>query len=285
MYLEFFGLKELPFTSTPNTAFIFECRAHQEALNTLLFALQSGEGFVKIVGEVGTGKTLLCRRLLQGLEKTHVTAYLPIPNLEPRTLLLGLAEELRLGLPPDIDQYQLLRAIKKHLLDVAQKGKRVVVCIDEAQSMPYDSLEALRLLSNLETERRKLLQIVLFGQPELDERLADKSIRQLKQRIAFQYRLTGLSAEEAAVYLFHRMRIAGYKGPMSPFSAKAAALLARYTDGTPRLLNILAHKSLLSAYGSGVREVNIKQVKLAATDTEWVAMTPFWQRLRRYIKL
>lgn len=285
MYLEYFGLKELPFTSTPNTAYIFESRAHQEALNTLLFALQSGEGFVKIVGEVGTGKTLLCRRLLQGLENTHVTAYLPIPNLEPRTLLLGLAEELRLGLPSDIDQYQLLRAIKKHLLQVAQQGKRVVVCIDEAQSMPFDSLETLRLISNLETERRKLIQIVLFGQPELDDRLADKTIRQLKQRIAFQYRLPGLSKEEAAVYLFHRMRVAGYKGLMSPFSPPAAALLAQYTGGTPRLLNILAHKALLSTYGSGAREVGVKQVRLAAADTEWVNTVSFWQRLRRYLPL
>jgi len=143
VYLKHFGLVEFPFGITPDTSFVFAAGGHQEALNTLLVALRSGEGFVKITGEVGTGKTLLCRRLLQSLGEGFVTAYLPNPNLRPETLYLALAEELRLSLPPDIDQYHLLKALNKRLLDIARQGKSVVVCIDEAQAMPVESLEAL----------------------------------------------------------------------------------------------------------------------------------------------
>lgn len=152
MYLKHFGLVEYPFGITPDTSFVYATTGHQEALNTLLVALRAGEGFVKITGEVGTGKTLLCRRLLQNLGDKFVTAYLPNPNLEPRTLYLALAEELRLKVAPDIDQYHLLKSLNKRLLDIAREGKSTVVCIDEAQAMPLESLEALRLLSNLETE-------------------------------------------------------------------------------------------------------------------------------------
>ena len=173
MYLKHFGLIELPFRITPDTSFAHCARGHQEALNTLLTALNQGEGFVKICGEVGTGKTLLCRRLLQSLdecEEAWVTAYLPNPNLDPDTLLLALAEELDIKDVAGLDQFHQLRAINHALLDYARAKKRVALCIDEAQAMPLETLESLRLLSNLETEKRKLLQIVLFGQPELDDK-------------------------------------------------------------------------------------------------------------------
>ncbi|MBI2306800.1 MAG: AAA family ATPase [Rhodocyclales bacterium] len=274
MYLQHFGLTEFPFGITPDTSFAFSAHSHQEALNTLLVALQCGEGFVKVTGEVGTGKTLLCRRLLQSLGEKTVTAYLPNPNLEPQTLLLALAEELRLDEVVGLDQFHLLKKINLGLLDYARDNRRVVLCIDEAQAMPLPTLEALRLVSNLETEKRKLLQIVLFGQPELDEKLGDSSVRQLLQRISFHHRLLGLGRDEIALYLQHRLRVAGYRGePM--FTNGAVRALRRASHGTPRLVNILAHKSLLSAFGEGRQVVKHRHVRGAAKDTEG-ARSPGW---------
>jgi MSHA biogenesis protein MshM len=267
MYLAHFGLTELPFGITPDTAFAFTTRAHQEALNTLLVAVQGGEGFIKITGEVGTGKTLLCRRFLASLGEDCVTAYLPNPCLEPRTLFLALAEELGTPLPFDAPQYALLKQLNETLLRLAGEGKRVVLCLDEAQALPLESLEALRLLSNLETEKRKLLQVVLFGQPELDRNLARPEVRQILQRIAFHYRLTGLTRPEVALYVHHRLRVAGYRGA-DVFSAAALRQLHAASLGTPRLINILAHKALLLLYGEGGRGVAARHVRSAARDTE-----------------
>ncbi|WP_313953729.1 AAA family ATPase [Accumulibacter sp.] len=267
MYLEHFGLRELPFGITPDTSFAFAGTAHQEALNTLLLALRSGEGFIKITGEVGTGKTLLCRRLLATLGEGSVSAYLPNPYLEPRTLMLALAEELGVELDKDADQYHLLKSLNLALLEFARQEKSVVLCLDEAQALPMESLESLRLLSNLETEKRKLLQLVLFGQPELDQRLANPSVRQLRQRISFHYRLTGLKADEVELYLAHRLRVAGYRG-QPVFPRAAVRLMHRASKGTPRLVNILANKSMLAAYGEGRQEVARRNVVAAARDTE-----------------
>lgn len=275
MYLEHFGLRELPFGITPDTSFAFAGTAHQEALNTLLIALRSGEGFIKITGEVGTGKTLLCRRLLAMLGEGSVSAYLPNPYIEPRTLMLALAEELGVELDKDADQYHLLKGLNRALLEFARQGKSVVLCLDEAQALPLESLESLRLLSNLETEKRKLLQLVLFGQPELDQRLANPSVRQLRQRISFHYRLGGLKPGEMEHYLAHRLRVAGYRGNRV-FAPASARLIHRAALGTPRLVNILAHKSMLAAYGEGRQEVVTRNVKVAVQDTEG-ARWPAWQ--------
>ncbi|MEK7734445.1 MAG: AAA family ATPase, partial [Pseudomonadota bacterium] len=171
MYRKHYRLKELPFTITPDTSFFFAHTSHQEALNTLLVAVRSGEGFIKVVGEVGTGKTLLCRKFLNALDpQEFITAYLPNPYLEPRALLMAVAEEFGLMVDPYTEQHQVLRRLNRFLIDNYAAGKRAVVCLDEAQAMPLETLESLRLLTNLETERRKLLQVVLFGKPELDER-------------------------------------------------------------------------------------------------------------------
>ena len=267
MYLKHFGLTELPFRITPDTSFAYSVQHHQEALNTLILALQEGEGFVKISGEVGTGKTLLCRRLLQTLDDSWVSAYLPNPNLDPDTLFLAIAEELDIKDVAGLDQYHLVRRINKALLDHARDKKRVVVCIDEAQAMPVATLEALRLLSNLETEKRKLLQIVLFGQPELDERLHRPEVRQLLQRIAFHYRLAGVRKNEIEKYVAHRLRVAGYRGD-GLFSQAALRALHRASGGIPRLINILAHKALLSVFGEGHQMAKVRHIRLARKDTE-----------------
>lgn len=274
LYLKHFGLTELPFGITPDTSFTYSVQYHQEALNTLLLALNGGEGFVKISGEVGTGKTLLCRRLLQTLDEGWVTAYLPNPNLDADTLFCALAEELGIKDAAELDQYHLLRRINLALLDFARAKKRVVLCIDEAQAMPIETLEALRLLSNLETEKRKLLQIVLFGQPELDEKLRRPEVRQLLQRIAFHYQLGRLKKSELAHYLAHRLRVAGFHGE-TLFSPAATRALYRASHGTPRLVNILAHKALLAVFGEGRQMTRLRHVRLAARDTEG-ARRPGW---------
>ena len=266
MYESHFGLREPPFGITPDTSFAYACNSHQEALNTLLVAARNGEGFMKVTGEVGTGKTLLCRRFLATLDARFVSAYIPNPYLEPRTLMFALADELGVTLPREADQHHLLKELTRALLNFARQGKTVVVCLDEAQAMPQETLEALRLMTNLETEKRKLLQVVLFGQPELDQRLAQTSVRQLRQRITFQYRLSMLKVKEVDHYLSHRLRVAGYRGGQL-FVPAAVRSLHRASGGVPRLINIMAHKSLLLAFGEGMQQVLPRHVRSAAADT------------------
>jgi MSHA biogenesis protein MshM len=265
MYLTHFGLREMPFALTPDTAYAFSTRAHQEALNTLLVAAGGGEGFIKITGEVGTGKTLLCRRFLRVLGPEFVSCYLPNPNLTPRTLLLSLAEELGGGLSASADPFDLHRTLNQRLLHLAARGKRVIVCVDEAQALALENLEALRLLSNLETEKRKLMQVVLFGQPELDKRLDQPELRQLRQRIGFNYTLQGVSDAELSFYLEHRLRVAGHIG-MPIFSRAAVKQLQKESRGVPRRVNVLAHKALLTVFGEGGIFVEARHVRAAASD-------------------
>lgn len=274
MYKLHFGLRELPFGITPDTSFFFACSNYQQALNTLLVAAKNGEGFIKITGEVGTGKTLLCRKFMAMLDDSFVTAYIPNPYLEPRTLMLALADELEIQLEKDVDQYQLLKAINYRLLILARDGKRVLLCLDEAQAMPIESLEALRLLTNLETEKRKLLQIVLFGQPELDRKLQQDAIRQLTQRITFHYHLRPLTKDDLEFYISHRLNIAGFTGSRL-FGRDAVNMLSVTSGGVPRLVNILAHKSLMLAYGEGKQQVRARHVNAAARDTVAAKYNPW----------
>lgn len=272
MYRAHFGLREPPFGLTPDTAFTFSASSHQEALNVLLVASEAGEGFIKITGDVGMGKTLLCRRFLSTLNDDYVPAYLPNPMLDPRGLLLALADELAATVDRNADQHQLIKAVNHRLLGFARQGKKVVVLLDEAQAMPLETLEALRLLSNLETEKRKLVQVVLFGQPELDEKLARPEIRQLNQRITSQYRLRGLTKHETERYVAHRLQVAGTPGKHI-FGGGAIGALFRHTGGVPRLINVIAHKSLLAAYGEGQSQVSRKHVLRAVKDTPVAAHT------------
>jgi MSHA biogenesis protein MshM len=272
MYVQHFGLSEYPFGITPDTSFFFSSTSSQQALNTLLVAAHSGEGFIKITGEVGTGKTLLCRQLLSSLGSEFQTAYLPNPCLTPLGLLLALAQELGahtktlMRAAKSHHAYLLIQSINLRLLELAVLGKRVLVCLDEVQAMPIETLETLRLLTNLETEKRKLVQVVIFGQPELDVRLDHPSIRQLKQRITFEYRLAPLRGKELGRYLDHRMAVAGYAGA-SLFTAPARWLLKWRTKGFPRLVNIVAHKALMCAYGRGRKAVGLREVSQAISDT------------------
>ena len=283
MYLQHFGMKETPFSITPDTAFFFACAPYQDALNTLLIAAEAGEGFIKVTGEVGTGKTLLCRKFLASLSDDFVTAFLPNPYLEPHTLLLALADELELPLAPGIDQHHLLKVLNQALLDFAAAGKKVLVCLDEAQAMPMESLETLRLLTNLETEKRKLLQVVLFGQPELDDKLDDPSIRQLKQRIVFQATLSALERHELHYYLAARLGAAGYRGG-GLFTAAAIRELYRRSGGVPRLVNVIAHKALLLVFGEGGHLIDARHVRAAAHDTPAARSRFSWLRhVRRWL--
>ena len=272
MYLSHFDLKEFPFGITPDTSYFFSSGGSQEALNTLLIAARTGEGFIKITGEVGTGKTLLCRKLMSSLGPDFVVAYVPNPYLEPAALFMELACELgldtaQLGLQQGAHQQHLmLKALTLKLMALTQEGKRVVVCLDEAQAMPIETLEALRLLTNLETEKSKLLQVVIFGQPELEEKLNHPSIRQLKQRITFDYHLGPLTRSELGYYLHHRLGVAGYRGG-ELFTPLAIWMLKRKTRCIPRLINIVAHKTLLRAYGKGKRSVSLWDVLAASDDT------------------
>ena len=268
-YLSYFGLRELPFGITPDTHFFFAGRASQEALNTLVVAIGNGEGFVKVTGEVGTGKTLLCRKLLASLQSRYVSAYIPNPSFGPKSLLIALADELSLPLEPDladIEPHRLLRAVTRALLDIARQGKRVVLCMDESQSMSLETLEALRLLTNVETEKMKLLQVVLFGQPELDVKLASSAVRQLRQRIIYEHRLHGLERDEVGAYVTHRLVVAGYSGA-ALLNDGAVSVLHRASRGVPRLINVLMHKAMLIAYGEGVRALRASHVRAAIADT------------------
>lgn len=267
MYLYHFGINELPFTLTPNTSYFFGLPSHNEALQVLLFALKTGEGFIKVTGQVGTGKTLICRKLLNELPDHFETAYIPNPMLSPDELRRSVAAELGVTLGITSDQQVFTQKIQERLIAIHQQQKSAVLIIDEAQALPSESIEALRLMTNLETESRKLLQVVLFGQPELDAKLALEELRQLKQRITFSYALSLMDADQVYQYVQHRMAVAGYRGG-ELFSATICQLLYTASRGTPRIVNILCHKALMLAYGEGKNQVERSHMLAAIADTE-----------------
>lgn len=266
IYLDHFGLKQSPFSLTPNPQFYCGLNTHQSALNVLLVSLNSGDGFIKITGEVGTGKTLLCRKLLDKLDKKFVTAYLLNPNLTPVGLYKAIANELGIILAQHLDQQMIQERISDKLIELHRNNKQVVLIIDEAQAIPSDTLESLRLLTNLETSSKKLLQIVLFGQPELDQRLQKKEMRQLRQRITFSHKLLPLKKSELIAYLNHRLATAGYTYGVL-FTRRAYQCLFEASHGIPRIINILCHKAMLSAYGRNKKQVDAKSMIEAIKDS------------------
>jgi MSHA biogenesis protein MshM len=266
-FQNYYGFTQPPFSLAPNTEFYVEIRPQLECFNVLSYALQAGEGFIKITGEVGTGKTLLCRRLLNSLQDEDIVSiYIPNPALSPEALWRAMGHEL--GLPvTSLDIYQVQEKIQQSLLSLAQQGRAVVLVVDEAQCIPENSLEALRLISNLEAESRSLIQIVLFGQPELDILLAQNRFRQLKQRITYSAELKPMDDASLQHYIQQRMILAGYRG-MPVFEKKAIKLMVKATEGIPRLINIIAQKALLSAFGRGQYSVSKADVRAAVNDTE-----------------
>jgi len=266
MYLYRFAMKKLPFSLTPDTEFFCRLPTHMEALNVLTFALNSGEALVKVVGEVGTGKTMLCRLLLNKLESKRKLAYIPYPKLTARELKFSLAKELGLRITDNCREDQLTQRIQTRLLNLNKKSGPVVLLIDEAQQLDQDGLETLRLFTNLETEQQKLLQIVLFGQPELDQTLAQPALRQIRQRIVFSYRLKPLTRRQIRQYVKGRLAIASKQD--TPYGLFANWLVHHYSAGIPRLVNILCHKALLLAFGQNKQRISAFNIIRAAKDTE-----------------
>ncbi|MGB0732547.1 MAG: ExeA family protein [Pontibacterium sp.] len=265
MYLGHFGLNELPFTLTPNTRFYHPLPSHQDAYNLVIVALANGDGFIKVVGEVGTGKTLLCRSLLNALDvDAYVTVYLPNPVQTSVELHRAIADEL--GLDANLPASRLLGEIKSALLTHARQGCRVAFLVDEAQALSREALEALRLLTNLETESQKLFQVILFGQPELDNLLLSYDLRQLNQRIVYHCCLQPLTKQQVGAYVQRRLQAAGYERPML-FSQSALDLMHRASHGVPRIVNLLAHKAMLVAFGHGTAAVSKADVERAVDDS------------------
>lgn len=270
MYYAHFGLKQPPFKITPNTEFFFSGGNRGAVLDALVYAITSGEGIVKVVGEVGSGKTMLCRMLETLLPQNVESVYLANPSVAPEDVLHAIAFELHLPLPEGADRLQVMQALQHYLLERHAENRRVVIFIEEAQGMPLATLEEIRLLTNLETRHDKLLQIVLFGQPELDENLNAPHIRQLRERITHSFNLGPLESAEIGEYLMFRLRTAGYFGPQL-FNKGAIRAIAAASEGLVRRINILADKALLAAFADNAYSVERKHVAVAVRDSEFGA--------------
>ena len=270
LYLEHFGLHEPPFRITPHADFFFDGADRGATLEGLQYAILHDEGIVKVSGEIGSGKTMLCRVLMERLPGEVETVFLANPSYSRAEILQAIAEEL--GVRPAEGSTTLgLRDLHAHLIEIYATGRRVVVLIDEAHAMPEETLEQVRLLSNLESSRHKLLQLVLFGQPELDEALAKSSMRQLKDRITHSFRTRPLTEDEVAKYVSFRMQAAGYKGP-EVFSAAAIAVIARSSSGLTRRINVLSDKALLAAFAASAHAVTPREVRAAVADSDFAVV-------------
>ncbi len=266
MYLEYYGLSEPPFNITPNPRFLFYSAKHREAFNHVLYGIRERKGFVQLTGEVGAGKTTICRAILEKLGEGYSTALILNPILDSDGLMKAIAAEYGLKIK-GFDRMETLGAINEFLLSLVEHGKDAVLIIDEAQDLTDELLEQVRLLSNLETDDRKLLQIVLMGQPELRDRLNAHNLRQLRQRITVRYHLKPLTMEEVARYIQHRLQVSGANG--APWFTRAAIWrIHRYSQGVPRLVNALSDKCLLAGYVKQTDHIDFYTVGRAIRELE-----------------
>jgi general secretion pathway protein A len=266
VYLEYYGLTEPPFDITPNPRFLFFSAKHREAFNHLLYGIRERKGFVQLTGEVGAGKTTLCRSMLEHLGPNFETALILNPVLDSNQLMKAIAMEFGLDVK-GMDRLETVAAMNQFLLQLAHDNRDAVLIIDEAQDLSNELLEQVRLLSNLETDDRKLLQIVLMGQPELRDRLNDFRLRQLRQRITVRYHLRPLKRLEVGQYVQHRLQVSGAKG--APYFTTAALWrIYRYSQGIPRLVNALCDKCLLAGFVQQRDEIDYRMVGLAIRELE-----------------
>ena len=269
MYNDHFGLQRAPFRITPDTKLFYPGGNRGEILEALIYAVASGEGIVKVVGEVGSGKTMLCRMLQERLADRVDIVYLANPSLSPEDTLQAMALEMKLDVALGASRLQVMHALQDHLLLKHADNRQVVVLVEEAQSMPIATLEEIRLLSNLETNRDKLLQIVLFGQPELDDNLGQSDIRQLNERITHSFYLQAFTPEQMREYVNFRMRAVGYRGP-DIFRGAACRRMAKASEGLTRRINILADKALLAAFAEDTFDIGARHVGIAINDSQFV---------------
>ena len=274
VYQDYYGFSEKPFDLTPDPKYLYLSPKHKEVLAHLVYGLQENNGFLKIIGEVGTGKTMICRSFLQELRTDFSIAYVFNPAINELELLQTINSEL--GLPSEMDsKKKLVDTLNVFLLGERKKGHRVVVIIDEAQALQVKVLDQLRLLSNLETDTEKLIQIVLIGQPELDQLLKKSALRQLRQRITISWELLPLNRDETRGYIQHRINVALGKGRVQ-FARSAVELIYKYSHGIPRMINVLADRSLLIAYTMNTKKITPKIVRPAVKDVGGLTPLPTW---------
>jgi MSHA biogenesis protein MshM len=284
MYYAFFGLAHPPFKITPDTDVFFEGGNRGAILEALIYAVSNGEGIIKVTGEVGSGKTMLCRVLQTRLPPNVETVYLANPSVSPEEILHAIAFELQLPIAKDSSRLEVMHALNTYLLERHAAEKQVVVFVEESQGMPLATLEEIRLLSNLETQHYKLLQIILFGQPELDQNLSKPQIRQLRERITHSFSLSPLEEADVRAYLSFRLRAAGYRGP-DLFSGRVIAYLTRASGGLTRRINLVADKALLAAFADNTHNVGLKHIKAAVRDSEFSEIPAGSDRARYYFAL
>ena len=266
VYETFFGLKEKPFNVTADPNFLFFSKKHREAFDHLIYGIKERKGFLEITGEIGTGKTTLCRALLSQLDNKTKTAFILNSNLPEVQLLLAIATDLGLMVKPRT-KINLLSELNRFLIEQLKAGSNVVLIIDEAQNLKSAQLEQIRLLSNLETDKEKLIQIVLVGQPELKEKLDSPDLEQLRQRIAVRYHILPLDRSEVPDYIYHRLRVAGADGSVA-FEPDAFGEIYEYSGGVPRLINLVCDRSLLFAFTMETKAISLDMIRRSVEEIE-----------------
>ncbi|MBN1526675.1 MAG: AAA family ATPase [Candidatus Omnitrophica bacterium] len=266
MYREFFGLREKPFNVTSDPTYLFSSRVYQEAFAHLVYGISERKGFIEITGEIGAGKTTLCRQLLRQLDANTKTSLVLNSTLPELQLLRGIMEDFGLDVGQK-DKGEMLQQFNSFLIEELSRGNNVILIVDEAQNLDLSTLEAIRMLSNLETDKDKLFQIILVGQPELRDKLNSPALKQLRQRIGVRFHMTPLDKNEVSQYIYHRLKVAGSNGEIC-FSDDALEAIARYSGGVPRIINMVCDKALLMAYVMETKDISLSMVERSIQEIE-----------------